>query len=188
MALLDRVKVRSGSDLPDDELQAMLDGIIGEIEERFGPSGQITVELGDLDDPCTRALSSLRLARPLDTAQPVTINEIEPGNSGSSVAQVTLDPTDYRVVHGGRTLQRLYTGPNGRRYWAPLVTITYTPVGEQAARDEAAIKLMMLDLSYRGGLKSERAGDYQFTLSGDPVADREAILSGIGQRRGMMMA
>ncbi|PHQ63184.1 MAG: hypothetical protein COC10_07455, partial [Sphingobium sp.] len=64
----------------------------------------------------------------------------------------------------------------------------YTPIGEQAARDEALIKLMQLDLSYRGGLKSERAGDYQFTLSGDPVADREAIFAALGQRRGMVMA
>jgi hypothetical protein len=79
-------------------------------------------------------------------------------------------PGDFAVLNGGRTLQRLIGGPNGRDYWAPVVRITYTPIGDQAARDEATIKLIALDLSYRGGLKSERAGDYQFTLSGDPVA------------------
>lgn len=188
MALLDRVKTRSGSDLPDDELQAMLDGILADMDERFGPAGPITVYLGDLDDPCTRALSSLRLARPLDAAQPVTITESDPGNSGDASAEIELGASDYRVLHGGRTLQRLTGGANARRYWAPLVTITYTPTGEQAARDEAAIKIMMLDLSYRGGLKSERAGDYQFTLSGDPAADREAIFASLDRRRGMMMA
>jgi hypothetical protein len=73
-------------------------------------------------------------------------------------------------------------------YWAPLVKVTYTPIGDQAARDEATIKLIALDLSYRGGLKSERAGDYQFTLSGDPAADREAIIDGLVPRVGMLMA
>jgi hypothetical protein len=68
------------------------------------------------------------------------------------------------------------------------VRVTYTPIGDQAVRDEATIKLIQLDLSYRGGLKSERAGDYQFTLSGDPVADREAILASLSPKGGMVMA
>src|SRR3546814_6618954 len=58
--------------------------------------------------------------------------------------------------------------------------LTYTAQGaSQAQRDEAVIKLMMVDLSYRGGLKSERAGDYSITLSGDPAADRESIIAGL---------
>jgi hypothetical protein len=188
MTLLDRVKVRTGSDLPDDELQAMLDGVASEMDALFGPAGQITVDLGDLDQPCMSYLRTLRLARPLDTAQPVTIIESEPGNSGASSVQTQIADADFRVLHSGRTLQRLTSGPNGRSFWAPLVTVTYVPIGEQAARDEAAIKLVHLDLSYRGGLKSERAGDYQFTLSGDPVADREAIFDSLKNRRGMVMA
>lgn len=188
MALLDRVKTRSGSDLPDEELQAMLDGILDDMDVRFGPAGPITVSLGDITDPSSRNLISLRLARPLDEAQPVTMIEVDPGNSGDASAQQELVASDYRVLHGGRTLLWLSSGPNARLFWAPLVIVTYTPKGEQGARDEAAIKLMMLDLSYRGGLKSERAGDYQFTLSGDPVADREAIFASLDQRRGMLMA
>lgn len=188
MALLDRVKTRTGSDLPDDELEAMIDGIVAELEARFGPAGAFTVELGDPSDPSSRFNRTLRLARPLDAGEDVTIVERDPGNSGQAEADVTLAAADYRVMHGGRTLQRLTGGPNGRDYWAPLVSVTYTPIGEQPARDEAVIKLMQLDLSYRGGLKSERAGDYQFTLSGDPVADREGIFKALEQRRGMVMA
>ena len=188
MALLDRVKTRTGSNLPDDELQAMIDTIAAEIAARLGPSGPITVQIGDPADPDSRFLQSLRLARPLDPGEAVTIVESDPANSGDAASDVTLDQDDYRVLHGGRTLQRLLGGPNGRRYWAPLVTITYSPVSDQAQRDEATIKLIALDLSYRGGLKSERAGDYQFTLSGDPVADREAILDQLAPKGGMVMA
>ncbi|MEP3258538.1 MAG: hypothetical protein ABJO06_13485, partial [Roseibium sp.] len=60
--------------------------------------------------------------------------------------------------------------------------------GVVAAREEATIKLMHLDLSYRGGLKSERAGDYQFTLGTDPASERTAIIAGLANRNGMVMA
>ena len=66
--------------------------------------------------------------------------------------------------------------------------MTYTPQANAAAREEATIKLIQLDLSYRGGLKSEKAGDYSFTLSGDIAADREAIMQTLADRRGMVMA
>lgn len=188
MALLDRVRERAGSDLSDAELQAMIDGISAELAARLGPAGPVTAELGDLDNPWDRSTRTLRLARPMDVTQAVTVHEDWPGNTGQELSRITLSPTDFRVMHGGRTLQRLTGGPNGRAYWAPLVTVIYSPIGETAARDEATIKLVQLDLSYRGGLKSERAGDYQFTLSGDPVADREAIIAALQQRQGMVMA
>lgn len=188
MALLDRVKTRTGSDLPDSELQAMIDGITGELATRFGPAGEVTVTIGDLTDPNSRFRRTLRLARPADTAQPISVTEMDPGNSGSAADRTVLSANDYAVMHGGRTLQRLTGGDNGRDWWAPLVTVTYTPLGEAAARDEATIKLMLVDLSYRGLLKSERAGDYQFTLSGDAQADREQIFEGFATRRGMVMA
>ncbi|SCW61736.1 hypothetical protein SAMN02927924_01691 [Sphingobium faniae] len=188
MALLDRVKLRTGSDLPDSELQAMIDAITADMDARFGPAGPISVELGDPTDPCSRALRTLRLVRPLDDSQPVEIVEIDPSNSGLPDNEIQLAASDYAVLHGGRTLQRLTGGPNGRSFWAPMVRATYTPAGEQAARDEAVIKLMQLDLSYRGGLKSERAGDYQYTLSGDVAAEREAIFGALAQRRGTVMA
>jgi hypothetical protein len=192
MSLLDRVKERTGSDLSDAELQAMIDTIAVELDARLGPVGQLTVDLGDLSDPDSRYRRTLKLARPIDTAEAITIVETEPGNTGDAVNQVELVADDYGIRHGGRTLVRLIDGPNGREYWAPQVRITYTPIGAQGVRDEATIKLIALDLSYRGGLKSERAGDYQFTLSGDPVADREAIIAGLAKSAsiggGMVMA
>lgn len=188
MALLDRVKERTGSDLSDSELQAMIDAITEELAARFGPDGAITITRGDLSDPDSRFNRSLRVHRPIDTGETITITETDPGNSGDASADTVLSADDYAVVHGGRTLLRLPTGTNGRTYWAPLVTIAYTPIGETAAREEATINLMQLDLSYRGGLKSERAGDYSFTLSGDQMADREAIFATLAQRQGMVMS
>lgn len=190
MALIDRVKERTGTDLSDTELQDMIDAITGDLNARLGFLGETTIELGDPTDPVSRYMLTVRLTRPLDTALPVTVIEREPSNSGFAEDEITLSVNDYRVLHSGRTLQRLTTGDNGRDYWAPLVTITYTPLGNagrQAARDEATIKIMMLDLSYRGGLKSEKAGDYSFTLSGDMAADREAIIESLTGRSGMVM-
>jgi hypothetical protein len=188
VALLDRVRERTGSDLSDTELNAMITAITDDMNARFGPAGPITVVLGELDEPLSRPARTLRLVRPMDTAQPVTITEELPGNSGEAGARVTLQAGDYRVLHGGRTLQRLTGGPNGNDFWAPTTSVTYTPIGEAGAREEATIKLMQIDLTYRGGLKSERAGDYQFTLSDDVAAEREKIFDSLALRRGMMMA
>lgn len=188
MPLLDRVKERTGSDLSDAELQAMIDAIIADLDARYGPAGETTEDIGDPSDPDSRWKTTLRLGRPADTGQAMTVVEIDPGNSGDAGDELELDASDYRVLHGGRTLQRLIGGTNGRAYWAPLVRVTYTPVGMAALRDEATIQLMQLNLSYRGGLKSERAGDYQFTLSGDIATDRDALLKALEDRRGIIFA
>jgi hypothetical protein len=188
MALLDRVKLRVPTDLPDSELTSMITAITEELDGRFGATGVTVVTIGDLKDPASRQWRNLRLIRPADTAQAITITELAPGNTGNSADEAVLDPADFRVLDGGRTLQRLSGGPNSRQFWAPLVEVAYTPQGFAAARDEVVIKLIALDLSYRGLLRSERAGDYQFTLSGDVNADREAILQALEDRRGMVMA
>ena len=188
MALIDRVKERTGSDLSDAELQAMIDAIAAEIAARFGPAGEITVEIGDLTDPYRRGSRSLRLVRPIDTSETLAITEIDPHHTGLAPDETALAANDYRILHGGRTLQRLAGGTHGRNYWAPLTRVTYTPADiDSAARDEATIRLIALDLSSRGLLKSERAGDHSYTL-GDATAEREAILASLSSRSGMVLA
>jgi hypothetical protein len=187
-ALLDRLRLRVDTDLPDGELLSMIDAIALELDQRFGAGGAVAVDLGDPLDPTSRLNATLRLTRPADTALPIVITEIDPGNTGNPAHETALDPADFRVLHGGRTLQRLTGGPNARAHWAPLVRAQYTPVGLSATRQEVTIKLIQLDLSYRGALRSERAGDYQFTLSGDITADREMILKTLEDRRGMVFA
>lgn len=187
MTILDRVKERTGTELSDDELLAMIAGLTAEIDGRFGPAGEIEVTIGDPLDG-ERWRTTIKLPRPIDASQPAAIVEIAPVDSGDAAAEVTLAAADFRVLHGGRTLQRLTTGPHGNRFWAPLVRLTYSPLGEQAARDEVIIKVMALDLSYRGGLKSERAGDYQFTLGADAGEEREKLLASLAGGLGMVMA
>ena len=46
MAVLDRVKERTGSDLSDNELQGMIDAITAELDARLGPAGEITLNMG----------------------------------------------------------------------------------------------------------------------------------------------
>lgn len=186
--LLDRVRLRVPTDLPDSELLDMIGNIGLELDGRFGVTGAIEVDLGDPLNPGDRLVSTLRLLRPADTAQPITIKEIDPGNTGLAEHETVLTAADFRVLHGGRTLQRLTGGPNARTHWAPLVRVLYTPTGLAAAREEVTIKLIHLDLSYRGALRSEKAGDYAVTLSGDMAADREAILRTLQDRGGMVMA
>lgn len=189
MSLLDRIKERTGSDLSDAELTAMMAAIAAMLDARLGPVGPVTKELGDPTDPDSRFVKTLLVTPPIDEAEAVTIVEMDPGNSGDASAEIEMTAADFRIIHGGRTIQRMTGGPNGRTWWAPLVRITYMPKGvSQAERDEATIKLMMVDLSYRGGLKSERAGDYSITLSGDPAADREAIVAALVPAGGMLMA
>ena len=60
MSLLDRVKERTASDLPDAELQAMIDAITAELDGRFGPIGETTVKIGDPGEPASRAMRHLR--------------------------------------------------------------------------------------------------------------------------------
>lgn len=189
MALIDRIKERTGTDLSDAELEAMIAGIAAEIDDRFGAAGEATLTIGDPTDR-SRWKQTLALPRSLDEARPLTIVEIEPADSGDALAEVTLDSTDYRVLHGGRTLQRLTGGTHGAEYWAPLVRLSYTPKGQAAARDEVTIKLIQLDLSYRGLLKSERAGDYQWSgsvASDSYTAERENLFASLGGGR-MVMA
>lgn len=186
MALIDRVKERTGTDLSDTEISAMIAGIQAEIDARYGAAGAVTITIGDPHD-VERWRLVVNLPRPMDETEPVEIVEIEPVDQAQA-SETTLQAADYRVLHGGRTLQRLSGGPNGQTFWAPLVRVTYTPFGQAAARDEVTIKIMQLDLSYRGGLKSERAGDYQFSLGTDPAEERERLLASLGSSRPFNLA
>ena len=187
-SILDRVRERSGSDLSDVELGDMIAGIGEDLDVRFGAAGERTIELGDPTDPDSRWQRTLRLPLPADAAAGLSVVEIDPGNASDGSAELELTVADWRLMHGGRTLQRSVSGPNARSHWAPLVRVTFTAIGAAKSREEAVIKLILIDLAYRGGIKAERAGDYAVTLSGDPAADREAVMGALEQRRGMVLA
>lgn len=180
MALLDRVKERIETDLSDSELQAMLDGIVAEIAERHGASsGAISIDKAG-------GIGLLLMARPIDTGQAITITEYEPRISGDAAAETVLSSSDYRVLNAGKTLERLNGGTNSREVWAPLVRIAYTPIDASANREAVTIKLMQLDIQYRG-LTAEKAGDWSANYP-DAAAEREKLLASLGPRPGLLMA
>ena len=170
MALLDRVKERIEADLTDTDIAEILASSLREIEDRFGPTGEpITVEL-------VGGRSSLDLIRPIDTEETVEI----------TVDEEDLEPDDFRIFNGGRTLRT----SSGYRFGTGPVSITYTPKDDQPQRDEVAVKLAILDITYRGANKSARAGDT--ALAGDMSSDafakeQESLLGTLAPRRGLFI-
>lgn len=185
MALLDRVKERIETDLSDGELQSMIDAVTAEIEGRFGANGEITVFLGD-DRDLAAGRQFLFPMRPVDTGQAVTVVEIDPPNAGDSGARTALAADDFRVLGGGRVLERLVDGTNGRRFWAPMVELTYTPVSDAGRREEVTIQVIRLEIEARG-LTSERTGDWQASYP-ELAEAREKLIASLAPRRGVVMA
>lgn len=139
---LTAVRGRVETDLSDDAVTALIDEAVAEIESRFGP-------YRDTDNPITVTLEGrerrrLDLVRPVDTSETIVVREFHHW----SATPVTLDPGDYLVRNGGRTLDRLITGSLRHRYWAHRVDVTYVPVDDTVKRDEVATKLVAIAISY----------------------------------------
>ncbi|MFQ5775859.1 MAG: hypothetical protein ACE5GS_15155 [Kiloniellaceae bacterium] len=173
MSLIDRVHERVETDLSDDELQAMIDEVAAELDRRYGANAAATRILRG----GTRLLS---VWRPIDEGQPVTVIEID-----AAGVETTLAAADYRVLDGGRTLERLNTGPNGRTTWDRLVKITATPISDLKQREEVIVRVVQLEVQARG-LTGERAGDWQASYP-DLAAAREAALNSLASRRGLQL-
>lgn len=177
MPLLDRLKERiETTDMTDGELTSVLASSTEDITDRFGAEGQITVTL----EGRTRRLD---LVRPADLESSAGIAIVEfrtPSDEGTS-----LEDDDFRIWHGGRQLERLATGTNGRIHWGARVEITYEPVAETERRDEATLKLAILSLQYTG-LISEQIGDERLTPA-KYEEQREAILATLQPRAGLFL-
>lgn len=178
MTTLSRVKERIETDLSDTELTAMIDEITAEIEKRYGLNAAITVHLdGDRDLDGDRKFISL--VRP-DGGGTIAITEID------GTDETVMSANDFRILHGGRTLERLADGDNGAELWQRLVKVVYTPVDDDKERVEVTINLVQLGIEYRG-LKSEKAGDWNAGFI-DYTVEREKLLGGLAPRRGLLMA
>ncbi len=171
MSTLTRVQERIETDLKGTELQSMIDEVVAEIERRFGPEASIIVFL----DGDRKYLSLIREANTI-----TSIVEI------LGTDETTIETDDYRVLDGGRTLERLGDGTNGRLLWERLVKVTYTPASKAEEREEVVILVVQLGVEYKG-LRSEKSGDYTVTFA-DYKADREALIGGLTPRRGVLMA
>ncbi len=179
MSVLYRLKERVETDLKDEELQAMIDETLAEIEARFGVNASIS-ELVE------GRRSFLSLHRLIDETKSITVVEIQPANTGDAGNETTLAADDYRIRHGGRIVERLIDGTNGANDWAPLVRLTYTPISDQMHRDEVVIRVVQVDLNERG-LAAQKAGDYAATYR-DATAERERLIDRLAPKGRMVMA
>lgn len=175
---LDSLRDHVETGIVDEALQTLLDDAIGQVEGRFGTDAEMTVSVEAQG-------RYIRLQRPA-----LTITSIAEFND-QRYPLYTLIPADYELQHGGRTLRRLTGGMTfyANRQWAPVVTITYIPVPEQALRDRVVIDLVKLAVQYNA-LGQETFGGrtgYQ-SISIDYLRERERILSGVGNSRGFRFA
>mgnify|MGYP006423313025 CR=1 FL=1 len=175
-----RLRERFETDQSDVELQAIIDGINAEIDGLYGPIAPISVRLDG------KRRWFLTLHRGIDTGASVTISEREDSHAGAASGSVTLSADDYEVLDRGRTIERLKDGTHGRTWWAPVVSVSYTPLSDRESRDEAIIQIATIDLQRRG-LTSENAGDWSAQY-GDLVSERDRVLRSLAPRGRMMMA
>lgn len=169
------LKTHIESDLSDAALGRVRADAVADVTGRYGPwsgAGEITITL-------TGGTRVLGLARPGSAASEIKETD------GLGV-ETTLAISDWRLLHGGRVLERLNTGTNPRTAWDRLVEITYTPDDEDSVRDRIVIDLVKLSLQY-DATKGTKVGDAGATAV-DYQAERERLLSGLVSHRGPFVA
>lgn len=176
MAILDRLRERSETDLTDTELNALIADATGEILDRWGAIEPITAE--------KRGGSVvLDIARPIDDGETLTI--VEHIGYPETTTTTTLVAGDYDVQNGGRTVIRLASGTNRAARWAPKVTLTYTPISDQDERDEVIVKVCLLSIEY-DATQSTRVGDAS-SQSLDYRDEREKLIASLAPRKGNLL-
>lgn len=164
------------TDLAESALQRLIDDADQAVVDRFGPHGSATETVtDDIDaDPLGVYVFLGRAASAIASVVEYT---------SASVSR-TLAASDYRLVHGGKTLQRLTTGTTPATVWGYRVVVEYYPsTADNPRRRRIVIDLCKLTLTYGGYIKSERAGDYQSSSSLTPDAyqrERERLMSELG--------
>jgi len=185
MAILDRVKLRTETDLPDSELQLMIDEANQDVITRFGPHA-------DPANPITIWLEGWReklvLWRAIDITQPYTITEyMDWGSAGETV--YVLQPADFKLwAPYNIVIQRWYGGDSARprRIWGERVQIVYVPVNDGDQREEVIVKLVVLGIQY-DAFKSQTVGD----ISGETTdyhEERRQLMNTLMPRHGMDIA
>ena len=170
MTLMTLPEVRQNveTDLEDDALQRVMDGVEQDIDQQFGA---VASQVDDLEG----GLKSLFATRPISSI--TTIVETV------GTTETTLAADDYKLRHNSQ-IDRLNTGTNSRIRWGDRVEVTYVPVDDTDKRRLVYIRLIELAIKYNA-LGNERVGDYS-SQSVDFTAEREKILGGL-KRKGFFM-
>lgn len=204
--LLTRLQARFETDIDPDELQRILDEANLEVVRRFGPhadpANPITIQF----QGGSQTLDMLRPIAMNADGTPVSdlvVTEFWRSLPFGDPQQTVLTDADYRIWFDGRTLERIYSGPNnwGSIAWgrdpdpasrfgwggsAGWVTVTYVPVNDGDQREEVILKLAILDLLYNPKVQ-ERVGreiDEQPTVYSE---ERERLLAMLQPRRGLLL-
>ncbi len=142
---LGEARAQIETDLNDTALQTLIDDAEAEITERVGAiDSQVDIIRED-------SVKLLFLSRKVKTMTSI-VEEV-------GTVSTTLATNDYVLRENNRVYERLSTGTNPRRYWAPLVTVSYVPQDDTKRRKQVAIDLVKLAIAYNA-LSSYRAGDY----------------------------
>ena len=157
------------TDLPEAAIQRLIDEADQLVVESYGAHGPAT-QTDDLRSDVGMTL--IFPQRPVDSVTTVT-------EFTSATTSKVLDPTDYTVGHGGKSLERLTTGPNPSLSWGYKVLVAYVIATTENPRRRGAVIDLVRLATVHTGLHSERAGDYSAT-SVDYETERGKILSRLG--------
>lgn len=147
------------TDLPTAALQRLIDDADQDVVSRYGADATQTDDLDGGSEFLfpTRRISSI-----------TSITESS-GNTDTVIAV-----SDYRLMNGGRMLQRRTGGVNSASRWYPRVTLVYVPVDDAYRRKRVVIDLVHLAIKYNA-LSSEHAGDH-IAQSVKYQEERESVL------------
>lgn len=137
------------TDLIDSALQRIVNDAHEMILEYHGPhTGDVTERFlpgsGDTFIFTKRRITSV-----------TSIKETYTGNLGETVN--TLAASDY-ALESGRQIRRKIGGTYPRSFWAPMVTVTYSPADELVRRQRVLVDLVRLGVRYEAA---------QMTQTGD---------------------
>lgn len=169
--LIDPVTLRLHveTDLHDPELQRLLDDADDEIVSRYGPhAGDVT------EDIDTRGAGLIFPSRPATAITSLTEYTLR-----TDLAGVLLNPAnDYRLLQGGRVIERLQGGANSALSWGQRIVLVYSPTSETARRKRLEIDLVKLALRY-DAVVQESIGDYSARDADDYQKERERLIGSL---------
>lgn len=144
------------TDIGVEALQRVLDAADADIVAKYG------AHTGSRTETYYPGLADERIytKQVVDTGQAVTIVETNTTTYGASTT--TLAASDYTINR--KEIKRQSGGTNSSSYWAPLVTITYTPVSDAARRIMLTVDLVKLALKYEA-IQSATMGDSSITFA-----------------------
>lgn len=174
---VDELREHISTDLGDPALERLLDAAEELIVQRAGTTGSRDELLGG-------GSRFITLAKPASSIGSIV-------ESDAINDTTTLVANDYRLYSGDMLIERLATGDHPRSTWDREVTVTYTPVSDDATRAQVQIALCELALNHHPGLTSQQIGQWQETYGSNSVwnnsLERESVLSLLNVSVGMVV-